>query len=58
MIDVVAARACKKCVVDIHYEACVHAIINYYGMKLGQKVTKAEARQMTLTKPQYLELAK
>jgi hypothetical protein len=49
--DIVAVRACRKRVVDIHYEARVQAIINYYGTKLGHKVTKSEARQITLNKP-------
>jgi hypothetical protein len=56
--DMVAARACRKRVVDINYKARVQAIINYYGTILGQKVTKSEARQMTLTKPSFLRWPK
>jgi hypothetical protein len=58
MPDAVARRACRKRVVDIHHEARLQAIIDYHGIKLGQKVTKKEARLMTLTKPQFIEVAK
>jgi hypothetical protein len=43
---------------DIHHEARLQAIIDYHGTKLGQRVTKKEARLMTLTKPQFIEVAK
>jgi hypothetical protein len=52
----VATKACKRLVKDLHYEARVQAIITYYGAFLGKKVTKKEARDMMLTKEQYLEV--
>ena len=58
--EAVAKRACRKRVVDIHHEVRLQAIIDYYGTKLGQKVTKKDIREqdLTLTKPQFLEVAK
>ena len=58
--EAVAKRACRKCVVDVHHEARLQAIIDYYGTKLEQKVTKKDIREqdLTLTKPQFLEVAK
>ena len=41
---------------DLHYEARVWAVITYNAVFLGTKVTKADARKMTLTKEQYLEV--
>lgn len=54
--DAVATRCCKKLVVDMHYEARVQAIVSYYGSVLGQKVLKRDARTMTLTRDQYLQV--
>jgi hypothetical protein len=34
---------------DMHYEVRVQAIITYNAVFLGMKVTKANARSMTLT---------
>ena len=47
--DVVANTACKKLVVDMHYEARIQAIISFHGTVLGRKVSKQNARTMTLT---------
>jgi hypothetical protein len=52
--DVVATTSCKKLVVDMHYEALVQAIVSYHGSVLGEKVTKQQARTMSLTRDQYL----
>jgi len=52
--NAVATRCCKKLVVDMHYEACIQTIITYHGAVLGEKVTKKDARTMTLTRDQYL----
>ena len=52
--SVVATRCCKKLIVDMHYEACIQTIITYHGAVLGEKVTKKDARTMTLTRDQYL----
>ena len=53
-VDAVAIRCCKKLVVDMHYEARIQTIITYHGAVLGKKVTKKDARTMTLTRDQYL----
>ena len=45
--EAVAKRACRKCIVDVHHEARLQAIIDYYGMKLGQKVTKRTSENKT-----------
>ena len=51
-------KACKKLITDMHHEVRIQAIITYYGSKLGEKVSKEEARKMTLTRDQYLEVDK
>ncbi|CAO2164416.1 unnamed protein product, partial [Urochloa humidicola] len=51
----VAATACKKLVQDMHYEARVQAVIDYYAMT-GVKVKKKEARLMYLTREQYISV--
>jgi hypothetical protein len=48
-VDLVATKACKKLITDMHHEAHIQAIITYYGSKLGEKVSKEEVRKMTLT---------
>jgi hypothetical protein len=53
-----ATRACAKLVKDIHYEARIQAIITYNAQVLGVKTTKAEARNMSLTRNQYLQVNK
>jgi len=42
----------------MHHETHIQTIITYYGSKLGEKVSKEEARKMTLTRDQYLEVDK
>jgi hypothetical protein len=54
--DVVATTSCKKLVVDMHYEARIQAIVSYHGSVLGEKVTKQQARTMSLTRDQYLQV--
>lgn len=54
--DQVATKACKKLITDMHHEVRVQAIVTYHGSKLGEKVTKKDARNMTLTRDQYLEV--
>jgi hypothetical protein len=51
--DVVATTSCKKLVVDMHYEARIQAIVSYHGSVLGEKVTKQQARTMSLTRGTY-----
>jgi hypothetical protein len=36
----------------MHYEACIQAIITYYSSVLGDKVSKKDARTMSLTPEQ------
>jgi hypothetical protein len=54
--DVVSTTSCKKLVVDMHYEARIQAIVSYHGSVLGEKVTKQQARTMSLTRDQYLQV--
>jgi hypothetical protein len=54
--DVVATTRCKKLIVDMHYEAQIQAIVTYHGSVLGEKVTKQQARTMSLTRDQYLQV--
>jgi hypothetical protein len=54
--DVVATTSCKKLVVDMHYKARIQAIISYHGFVHGKKVTKQDARTMSLTRDQYLQI--
>jgi len=52
----VATKVCKKLVKDMHYEARIQAVITYHGVFLRTKVTKTQARTMTLTRQQYVEV--
>ena len=52
----VTTKACKKLVSNIHHEVRIQAIVTYYGSKLGERKTKKEAREMQLTREQYLEV--
>ena len=54
--DVVSTTCCKKLVVDMHYEARIQAIVTYHGSVLGEKVNKKDARTMSLTPDQYLQV--
>jgi hypothetical protein len=56
--EVVLTKACKKLVVDIHYEARVQAVVTYYRSILGEDVKKPQARSMTLTRDQYIQVDK
>jgi hypothetical protein len=51
--DVVATTSCKNLVVDMHYEARIQAIVTYHGSVLEERVTKTQARTMSLTRDQY-----
>jgi hypothetical protein len=48
--------SCKKLIVDMHYEACIQAIVTYHSSVLGEKVSKKDARTMSLTPDQYLQV--
>jgi hypothetical protein len=54
--DLTATKACKKFITDMHHEARIQAIVSYHESKLGENVTKKDARQMTLTRDQYHEV--
>jgi hypothetical protein len=54
--DVVATMSYKKLVVDMHCEARIQAIITYHGSILGERVTKPQARTMSLTREQYMQV--
>jgi hypothetical protein len=45
----VFTTSCKKLVVDMHYEMRIQAIATYHGYVLGEKVSKQDARTMSLT---------
>ena len=52
----VTTKACKKLITDMHHEARIQAIVTYYGSKLGERKTKKGAREIQLTREQYLEV--
>jgi hypothetical protein len=52
----VAHKACYKLVKDMHYKVCVQAVVTYNVGFLGRKISKREARNMTLTREQYLQV--
>jgi hypothetical protein len=52
--EAVLTKACKKLIVDIHYEASVQAIFTYHSSILSENVKKPQARSMTLTWDQYI----
>ncbi|XP_072148972.1 uncharacterized protein [Setaria viridis] len=52
----VAHEAAKKLVKDMHYEARVQAIIDYYASYRRMKINKTKARTMKLTREQYLQV--
>jgi hypothetical protein len=39
---------------DMHYEAFIQAIITYHSSVLGEKVSKQNAKTISLTRDQYL----
>ena len=51
-----AHTTCFKLVKDMHYEAHVQAVIVYNADVLSVKVSKAEARNMRLTREQYMQV--
>jgi hypothetical protein len=50
----VAATACQKLVKDMHYEARIQAIIQSNVEYRHLKVNKKQARQMRLTREEYM----
>jgi len=53
---IVANNQCVKLVKDMHYEAQVQCIINFCALFLKQKIGKLEARELKLTREQYLQV--
>ena len=54
---IVAHNRCVKLVKDMHYEAQVQCVINYCAHFLKQKIGKTEARDLKLTREQYLQVS-
>jgi len=52
----ISKEATKKLVKDMHYEARIQAIIDYYAQHRRMKVKKEEARTMNLTQEQFLKV--
>ena len=52
----VAYASCKRRVTDLHYESCIQAQIDYNAKFLLRRVNKEEARWMTLTREQYIQV--
>lgn len=52
----VAYASCKKRVTDMHYDSRIQAHLDYNAKILFRRVTKEEARRMTLSKEQYLQV--
>ena len=53
---IVAHNRCHKLMKDMHYEAQVQCVINYSAIFLKQKIKKEVARNMKLTREQYLQV--
>jgi len=54
--DVVADKATKKLVKDMHYEARIQAVIQYHAEILRVRLPKSAARIVRLTPEQYLKI--
>ncbi|XP_066383721.1 indolin-2-one monooxygenase-like [Miscanthus floridulus] len=54
-VDAVADKAAKKLVKDMHYEACIQAVIQYHAKFLRERIPKRVARTMSITSEQYLK---
>ena len=55
-VDVVADKATKKLIKDMHYKARIQAVIQYHVEILRVGLPKSEARTMSLTPEQYLKV--
>jgi len=53
--DTIVAASTRTRVTEMHYDVCVQTVINYYATRLGQRKTKAEARDIDLTHEQYMD---
>ena len=52
----VASRACYKLVVDMLYEARIQAVIDYQARIEKVRIYKGPARDIRLTREQYLRV--
>ena len=52
----VAYASYKRRVMDLHYESRIQAHIDYNAKFLLRRVNKEEARRMTLTREQYIQV--
>ena len=50
-------KVCRNRLSDLYHETQLQCIINYNGNVLGEVVRKQEARTMTLTREQYLQVS-
>jgi len=53
--DTVVAASARMRVNEMHYDVRVQTVINYYATRLGQRKTKVEAREIDLTREQYMD---
>ena len=51
----VANKACYKLMADMNYEARILTIITYHA-SINEKVKKEQARNMTMTREQFLSV--
>jgi hypothetical protein len=56
-VEVVTTKAYRKLVMDLIYEARIQAIITYNATVEGRKVRKDEARRMSLSQAQYIQVS-
>ena len=54
--DVVADKATKELIKDMHYKARIQAVIQYHMEILRERIPKRAARTMSLTLEQYLKV--
>jgi hypothetical protein len=54
--DMCLRNSCKKRVTDMHHEVKHQAVVTYYALVLGQKISKEEARRTMLTREQFIEV--
>ena len=52
----VARRCCPKRVQDMFYEARIQAVITFHANHLKEKVTKTQARNMKLSRQEYMQV--
>ena len=58
LVNQVAHTACYKLMMDMHYEARVQAIVSYCADVEKRSVNKPAARDIFLTRDQYLKVNK